>query len=366
MGDHYRLKSHLKTVSGRITKTRRSHILLTLKWSKEFPMKKVTRFLKRLFLWLLAIVFVLVMSGMIYQTASAEADRKNFPAPGNLIDVGGFKMHIHCMGEGSPTVILETLSGGTSSHWGWVQPEVAKTTRVCVYDRAGRGWSEPDSEPITLGRTVRNLHTLLTNAGVEGPYVLVGHSIGGIYVRQFAADYPDEVVGIVLVDAAHPYQYERYPGMREVNENYRQLSSAFPTLARLGLFRLYFASGGEIDFADMKEPQKSEIRIMWSSPEYFDSQHAEGIAAPEIYSGGQKLGRLGDLRLLVITAGQGASDGWPELQGELASLSDNSTHLTLEAATHVSLAFHPRDAHQVSMGILNILDAIRTGERLAD
>jgi pimeloyl-ACP methyl ester carboxylesterase len=323
--------------------------------------KKATGFLKRMLIWSSVFIFILAMAGMIYQTASAEADRRNFPAPGNLIDVGGFKMHMYCMGKGSPTVILETLSGGTSSYWGWVQPKVAETTRVCVYDRAGRGWSEPDPEPITLARTARNLHTLLTNARVVGPYVLVGHSIGGIYVRQFAAEYPDEVVGMVLVDAANPYQYERYPELQEENKNYRQLSSTFPTLARLGVFRLYFAWGGEIDFADMKEPEKSEIRSMWSSPGYFDSQQAEGSAAAEIYSSGQKLGRLGDLPLFVISAEKNAPIGWQELQSELASLSDTSTHINLETATHVSLAFHPDDAHQVSMGILKVVDAIRSG-----
>jgi pimeloyl-ACP methyl ester carboxylesterase len=196
--------------------------------------------------------------------------------------------------------------------------------------------------------------------------VLVGHSIGGIYVRQFAADYPEEVVGMVLVDAAHPYQYDRYPELQEMNKNYLQLSDTFPTLARLGLFRLYFASGGEIDFADMKEPQKSEIRGMWSSPEYFLSQHAEGIAAPEIYGSGQKLGSLGSLPLFVISAETNAPAGWRELQNELASLSENSMHLNLEDATHVSLAFHPDDAQQVSLGISNVVAAVRSGKQLSD
>lgn len=329
-------------------------------------MKKALGFLKRTLLWLAALVFVLTISGMVYQTASAEADRRNLPAPGDLIDVGGFKMHIHCMGEGSPTVILETLSGGMSSYWGWVQPEVAKTTRVCVYDRAGRGWSEADPEPITLARTVRNLYTLLTNARIDGPYVLVGHSIGGIYVRQFAADYPEEVVGMVLVDSAHPYQFDRYPDMWKESESYLEMSAAFPTLARLGVFRIYFASGGELDFAEMKEPQKSEIKAIWSSPEYFGSQRAEIIAGPGIFTDGQKLGRLGDLPLLVISAGQNATGGWREFQSDLASLSDDSTHVTLETATHASLAFHPKDAQQVSLGILKILDAIQTKGQLVD
>src|SRR5512145_1682822 len=202
---------------------------------KEFLMKKAIGFLKRMLVWFSVFLVVLAMTGLMYQTASAEGDREKFPAPGNLIDVGGFKMHISCMGEGSPTVILETLSGGTSSYWGWVQPEVAKTTRVCVYDRAGRGWSEPDSEPITLARTVRNLHTLLTNASIPGPYVLVGHSIGGIYVRQFAADYPKEVVGMVLVDASHPDQFERHPDLAKEGASYLKMSAAFPTFARLGV-----------------------------------------------------------------------------------------------------------------------------------
>ena len=322
--------------------------------------------LRRSLIRLSILVFVLAMAGMIYQTASAEADRKKFPAPGNLIDVGGFKMHIHCMGEGSPTVILETLSGGTSSYWGLVQPEVAKATRVCVYDRAGRGWSEPDPEPITLGRTVRNLHTLLTNANIAGPYVLVGHSIGGLYVRQFAADYPKEVVGMVLVDASHPDQFERYPDRAKEGASYLQMSAAFPTFARLGIGHLYFALGGEMDFADMKEPQKSELKAIWSSPEYFVSQRAEIIAAAEIFDSGQKLGGLGDLPLLVISAGQNLFDGWGELQMDLAGLSDDSIHLILETATHVSLVVDPEDAHQVSLGILKVLDAARTGTRLAD
>jgi pimeloyl-ACP methyl ester carboxylesterase len=327
--------------------------------------KKGIRFLKRALIRVSASIFIFAIAGMIFQTASAEADRRNFPAPGNLIDVGGFKMHIHCIGEGSPTVILETLSGGTSSYWGWVQPEVAKTTRVCVYDRAGRGWSEPDPEPMTLGRTVHNLYTLLTNARVEGPYVLVGHSIGGIYIRQFAAEYPDEVLGLVLVDSAHPYQFERYPDMLKEAESYLQMSAAFPALARLGVGRLYFALGGELDFAELKEPQKSELKAMWSSPDYFVSQRAETLAASEIYTSGQKLGRLGDLPLLVISAGQNVFHGWGELQSDLVSLSDDGTHLILETASHASLAFNPKDAHQVSMGILRVLDAIRTGEGLA-
>lgn len=321
--------------------------------------------LKRALVWTGIFILVLVSSGMLYQTASAEADRRNFPPPGNLIDVGGFKMHIHCMGEGSPTVILETLSGGTSSYWGWVQPEVAKETRVCIYDRAGRGWSEPDPEPQSLARTVRNLHTLLKNANIQGPYVLVGHSIGGIYVRQFAAEYPQEVTGMVLVDAGNPYQYDRYPEMLAENESFMQVAKFFPVVARLGIGHLYFALGGEMDFAGMKEPQKSEIKAAWSSPEYFQSQYAEAVAARHIYPDGQKLGDLGDLPLIVLTQGdETASESWKALQQELAGLSTDSLHITVDGATHASLAFDPEHARAVSEAVLNVVDVVRSGARL--
>jgi pimeloyl-ACP methyl ester carboxylesterase len=324
---------------------------------------QILDFLKRSLIRLSIVIFVLAIMGMIYQTAGTEADQRNLPPRGNLIDVGGFKMHIHCSGEGSPTVILETLSGGTSSYWGWVQPEVSKGARVCVYDRAGRGWSETDPEPQTLTRTVHNLHTLLTNARIDGPYVLVGHSIGGIYVRQFATEYPDEVVGMALVDAGHPEQYERYPEMLKGDEMYRQLSGLLPTTARLGINRLYCAFGGEFDFGDLTEPQKSELKALWSSPEYFLSQRAEGIAARSIYADGQKLGDLGNLPLFVLSAGQSAPS-WGELQNDLASLSTDSVHVTVKNATHVSLAFNQNDAHQVSTAILQIVDAARTGKPL--
>jgi pimeloyl-ACP methyl ester carboxylesterase len=324
--------------------------------------QRLMNMLKRGLTRVTTFILILAIAGTVYQTAGAEADRKNHPAPGNLIDVDGFKMHIHCVGEGSPTVILETLSGGTSSYWGWVQPEVSKGTRVCVYDRAGRGWSEADPEPISLERTARNLHTLLTNARVEGPYVLVGHSIGGIYVRQFAAQYPDEAAGVVLVDAAHPEQYDRYPQMVKDSEFFLQIARLYPYTARLGIHRLYFAAGGEFDFGDLTEPQKSELKMLWSSPDYFASQLAEIDTGASLYAAGQKLGSLGDLPLMVVSAGQNTPIGWAELQNELAALSTNSLHITLPNATHVSLAFNQNDAQRVSMAILQLVHVIQAGD----
>jgi pimeloyl-ACP methyl ester carboxylesterase len=280
------------------------------------------------------------------------------------VDVGGYQMHLYCTGEGSPTVILEALSGGMSSYWAWVQPEIAQVTRVCSYDRSGRGWSEAaleaqDQEGQTLWTTAETLHTLLHNAGVEGPYLLVGHSIGGLYVRAFVQEHPDEVAGVVLLDSAHPEQLERDPQMVAANEAFLQQSAAFPTLARIGLFRLYFDLGGEIDFQKLPARQHDELAALWSSPSYFHSQRAENLAAPLIFEQGQTLSDLDSLPLTVITADTYQPVSWAALQEELVTLSNNGIHEIISGATHASLIFNPDHAAAVSSLIIQMVDTVR-------
>ena len=116
----------------------------------------------------------LSLVGYIYEPMAEAADVKAYPPPGQMVDVGGYRLHIHCTGEGSPTVVIESGWGEMSASWAWVQPEVAKTTRVCTYDRAGMGWSESSPNPRTAREYAKELHTLLEKANVPGPYVLVG------------------------------------------------------------------------------------------------------------------------------------------------------------------------------------------------
>ena len=137
----------------------------------------------------------------IYEPLAEAADAKAYPPPGQMVDVGGYRLHINCTGSGSPTVVIESGWGDLSASWGWVQPEVAKTTRICTYDRAGMGWSEASPQPRTAREFAKELHTLLVKANEPGPYVLVGHSMGGFTVLVYAHDYPDEVSGLVLIDA---------------------------------------------------------------------------------------------------------------------------------------------------------------------
>lgn len=321
--------------------------------------------LGRILAGLVVIVAVIVLAGCLYQMLGEANDARAFPPPGEMVDVGGYKLHLHCTGQGSPTVILDTLSGGMSSYWAWVQPRVAKLTRVCAYDRAGRAWSEASPQPQTLEGTARDLHTLLANANIAGPYVLVGHSIAGLYVREFQALYPGEVAGIVLVDASHPQQLERFPALAAGNQDGLNLANAAALLARIGAPRLYFASGGEIDFQDLPRKEHDVVAAFFSSPRYFESQRAEMLAEPQMFADAQALGTLSELPLIVITAGNNTLTGWTELQNELAALSSNSIHRTIDGATHASLAFKQTDANQVSALILQLVEAVRAGKSLA-
>jgi pimeloyl-ACP methyl ester carboxylesterase len=255
-------------------------------------------------------------------------------------------------------VILEALAGGTSSEWGWIQPEVAKLTRVCSYDRAARAWSEASGQTQTLQGTAQALHTLLQNAGESGPYILAGHSIGGVYAREFHSLYPDEVAGIVLVDSAHPQQFDRHPELVQESQAYSEQSASFPLMARFGLFRLFFATGNEIDFGGLPRQQHDELAAQWSSPRYFESQRTETSAAAAIYQDAHHLGSLGNLPLVVITAGT-QIEFWHELQAELAALSTDSQHETIPNATHGSLAFVEGDAKRVSELIAGLVAKVR-------
>src|SRR5215213_4726244 len=162
--------------------------------------------------WLLYPVLAVLMVAAVgggYETVRESLDARIYPMPGRLVDVGGHRMHLHCTGTGSPTVVLEPGQGGASSDSGWVAPAVARDSTVCVYDRAGRGWSGGADGPQDAAQIAADLHTLLERAQVPGPYVLAGHSFGGLYVQTFAANYPHQLAGLVLLDSlarnrAHP------------------------------------------------------------------------------------------------------------------------------------------------------------------
>jgi pimeloyl-ACP methyl ester carboxylesterase len=311
---------------------------------------------------------VLVGVGLVYQAAGTLLDQRLYPPPGQRIDVGGYRLHLYCVGTSTadrPTVILDTLSGGTTPIWAWIQPEVAQTTQVCAYDRAGWGWSDDGPAPRDAHQTARELHTLLARAGVDGPYVLVGHSLGGLYVRQYAADYSDEVVGLVLIDASHPDQAARLPAeLLEMDRTMARLFPVFSALNHLGVSRLAFALGAEFDFGKLPPQQKAETKAFWSSPRRWDSLRLEAAMRPATDAQIRALGDLGNLPLAVVTAGEGSSPIWLALQADLASLSSNSVHNVVAGATHASLVIDPEVARVTSSAILQVVEAARTGAPL--
>jgi pimeloyl-ACP methyl ester carboxylesterase len=185
------------------------------------------------------ILIVILLAGATYQGVATAVERRKYPHPGSLVDVGGHQLHIYCTGEhrpGAATVILEAPEGGMSAEWGWVQAAVAADRRVCSYDRAGLGWSEAGDRPYDPGRVPEELRQLLRNADIAAPYVLVGQSLGAAFARLFAARYPADVVGLVLID---------FPTAGAPGET--RMAAAFPWLARTGLLR---ASGMWADRAE--------------------------------------------------------------------------------------------------------------------
>lgn len=206
---------------------------------KEQPMSarrssrsRVGAWIIRGLLGLLILALVLPLAGLSYQFLATRADERTYLPPGQLTNVGAYMLHIHCEGSGSPTVLLEGGLGGTSLDWSLVQPGLADATRVCSYDRAGLGWSEmnPSNAPRTSRQIASELHSLLRYTGIEGPYILAGLSAGAMHAQMYASQYPDEVVGMVLVDPT--------PAQLMASFSAEERKSLLPDLDQFGLIKL--------------------------------------------------------------------------------------------------------------------------------
>jgi pimeloyl-ACP methyl ester carboxylesterase len=295
----------------------------------------------RVQLYLVFTILALGAVGGAWQTVSEATETNPYLASGRLIDVGGHQLRLDCAGSGSPTVVLEPGAGATSASMGWVAPAVADRTRVCVYDRAGRGGSEPADSVQDGAQIASDLHTLLHQAGVPGPYVLAGHSFGGLYVRIFAAHYPDEVAGLVLADGV----------------------SRFATLASLsargGLTRLVgHLLGGTL-------PARSEEQLRYDTAQastvhsVIDEYLRGGPTARQAAS----LRDFGDRPLFVLTADE-HPPSWLTAQKKMTTLSTNSAHQVVDGATHAGLLTEPQYAPHVTQAVLDVLTSIRDDEPL--
>ena len=292
--------------------------------------------------------------------AIREAHR-DFPAPGRLVEFDQRTSHLHCLGSGTPTIILESgLDLFGSSSWAPVQGQLSQFSRVCSYDRAGYLWSEPRAEPRDAEKIAQELHTLLATASEAGPYVMVGHSLGGALVRVFDELYPGEVAGFVLVDSSHPEQDGRFPA--EIRERIAQMDGQPRWLLRLlAPFRMF-------------APEQATPRTAYFWRSLPEGVLGEAAAVSTAFEQALATGSMGDRPLIVLSAGEfpdmpGVSDAAQAemrstlalLQVELAALSTDSDHRIIEDAAH----YIHRDRPEAVVGaVAHVVRAVRASESL--
>ncbi|TKK82397.1 alpha/beta hydrolase [Kribbella jiaozuonensis] len=312
--------------------------------------------------WLLYSVIAILALASIgggYETVREAADAKAYPPPGRLIDVGGHSLHLNCTGSGSPTVVLEAGGGEMSSNLGWITPAVSGTTRVCVYDRAGRGWSESSNSPQDGKQIATDLHTLLHRGNVPGPYVLAGHSFGGLYVRTFAASYPDEVAGMVLVDSTAAKSSAGSPADPASYDPIGRVSALVSASARVGLVRLY----NQVSFESLPPRSRDEVRATGATASNLRSTIDEYVQANSSMEQAAAFKDFAGKPLVVLTAGSGNDAAWQAKQKDLAGLSTNSSQRIVRGASHEALVGDEEYAAATTQAILDVVSAVRSPAR---
>jgi pimeloyl-ACP methyl ester carboxylesterase len=295
-----------------------------------------------------------------FQTVRTSLDHSTDAMPGKAYDVGGRRLHLNCTGAGSPTVVLENGMGETSAHWAWITRSVAAAgTRVCAYDRAGQGWSDDVATAQDGAAIAADLHTLLERANEPGPYVLVGHSVGGPYVMTYAAQYPNDVAGMVLIDATSPAAFTALPDFSGTQAMMRRLLGVWDSVSRLGFGRLIGAGAGD----GLPAPANGQVSSFSSSPRSTRGALLELSQMATSLSQAQQLKDLGGKPLAVVTAAKGQQAGWGAAQDRLATLSTNSLHRVVPA-THQSLVTGEVDSTHSVHAITDVVRSVRARSAL--
>lgn len=296
-----------------------------------------SRWLSRILIGLACVAILLAAAGALYQSLASALDRRAHPMPGQLVDVGGYSMHIDCTGQGTPTVILDSGLGDSFFSWQKVQPKIAQFTRVCSYDRAGIGYSDSSPRPRTSKDFAQELHTLLHNAGIPAPYILVGQSMGGFTVRLYASFYRSEVAGMVLVDSSHPEQQKRLPAaLNDMDATWLREQEFMEFTMPFGIPRLLGFCGPD-----------AEVRAAECNFHTARESVAELKAVSESAAQAATASTLGDLPLVVLSEDPNqpqpdlpedlvkpASDAWQQMQDELAHLSTQGMHVIAKNSGH--------------------------------
>jgi pimeloyl-ACP methyl ester carboxylesterase len=310
--------------------------------------------------WLLSpVVAVLALAsiGATYENITLAHDQDTYTAPGKTYDVDGHRLHLDCRGQGGPTVVLFNGLGEISASWARIAGPVAETTRICAYDRPGQGWSSDLKHPQDGVEAATDLHTLLAEAGESGPYVLVGHSIGGTYAMTYAARYPEQTAGMVLLDSSSPEQLTRIPAYAGQYAVMRRGLALLPTVNRLGLGQLLPAS-------HLPAPAAEQVKALTSTARAARNGRDELSVVLEVFAQAQALTTLGGRPLAVLTASENVTNpGWTGAQDALAALSTDHVHRTVRS-THAGLLEDRGPAAESVRAVTEVVSSIRTGHAL--
>lgn len=308
------------------------------------------RFLVNFFKYTGLALVVVAAIGAVYQVVAANADQADFPAPGKLFTIDGLQLHLDCRGTGEPTVVLEAGLTSGSSSWGLVHDQLAEQTQVCAYDRAGMDWSEPADGILTAPSVAVRLHQLLTTAQVPPPYLVVGMSAGGVFVRELYQQHPQEVKAMVLVDSSHEQQAHRLPANDSLKTMDRILS-ACQWLQPLGLVRAAGLVERFVDQYDLPEPMQQVLLANMNRSHSCKAMLSESRGFNNEVADTQPPYSLGDLPLTVLSQGieptgiaeldlsdaqaQAQRKVWDDLQLELTNLSSRGQRLIAERSGHM-------------------------------
>jgi pimeloyl-ACP methyl ester carboxylesterase len=332
--------------------------------------RTVGRAVRSLLVGLLGLIVALAALGASYQIIATAIDAQRFPPPGQLVDVGGYRLHLYVEGvrSGAPTVLLDAGQGSASMQWGWVARELAAQTQVVRIDRPGMGYSDPLPAGADAQRYLADLHSALATLGVRGPYILVAHSMGALTSRVFAAKYPDEIAGVVLVD---PRDHDIVTFSGQIFPE-QPVASAEPTVverwlgplaARLGVMRLANMLGDYIGQLPAEDGERA--RAMLAATRYWDNFIPDALLGESAVTILGSRPNLGDVPLIVLSASEPDMGFPPDSRARFValheamarSLSTAGQHRLVSGANHFSIVTDPQHANVISAAVRELLGA---------